>query len=402
MIDVPRLLTLLAIVSYVVIFIAYICEHYLCPALLIIIRKLGVADDVAGALFLALATSIPELFSSVIGLFIEHSETGLTNCIGASAFNILFALGVSAVALSVPLLIDWRVLLRETFFLIISILVLLWCLAGETITKVEPLVLLIIYIIFVLALLFSKKYFDFFNRLIFKRRESSLESLKESFPEVRYTVNAENTDRKALLDHEHQHHVTDLLSVPRGVLHKLWYFFTLPIVLVQLVTIPPCTSRKTRKFWPLTLLFSIAFIGVVEYVVVEAVAEIGEMLSISDEVEGLTLLAAFSCLPEVFTSVAAVRNGMGNSVISNVFGSNVFVSTLALAVPWFIYVYIYPGQVLVIETEGLVLDAMITLGITALSFIGFCFTRFKLRRSLGVVFVIGYVAYVSFDLIVLN
>lgn len=47
--------------------IAIVCDDYFVPCLEIICDKMGLQSDVAGATFMALGSSAPELFASVIG-----------------------------------------------------------------------------------------------------------------------------------------------------------------------------------------------------------------------------------------------------------------------------------------------------------------------------------------------
>jgi Ca2+/Na+ antiporter len=47
------------------------------------------SNDVAGATFMAAATSAPELFVNVIGTFITEGDIGLGTIVGSAVFNIL-------------------------------------------------------------------------------------------------------------------------------------------------------------------------------------------------------------------------------------------------------------------------------------------------------------------------
>ena len=49
--------------------IAIVCDDYFVPCLEIICDKMGLQSDVAGATFMALGSSAPELFASVIGKY---------------------------------------------------------------------------------------------------------------------------------------------------------------------------------------------------------------------------------------------------------------------------------------------------------------------------------------------
>jgi len=54
---------------------------------------LNLSEDVAGATFMAIATSSPELFINIIGTFITESDLGVGTIVGSAVFNIL---GVAA------------------------------------------------------------------------------------------------------------------------------------------------------------------------------------------------------------------------------------------------------------------------------------------------------------------
>lgn len=47
------------------------------------------SKDVAGATFMAAATSAPELFVNVIGTFITEGDIGVGTIVGSAVFNIL-------------------------------------------------------------------------------------------------------------------------------------------------------------------------------------------------------------------------------------------------------------------------------------------------------------------------
>ena len=59
-------------VLYVFFGLAIVCDDYFVPALEAITVKLRLSDDVAGATFMAAGGSAPELFTSVIGVFIAE------------------------------------------------------------------------------------------------------------------------------------------------------------------------------------------------------------------------------------------------------------------------------------------------------------------------------------------
>lgn len=47
------------------------------------------SEDVAGATFMAAATSSPELFINVVGTFVTEGDIGVGAIVGSAVFNIL-------------------------------------------------------------------------------------------------------------------------------------------------------------------------------------------------------------------------------------------------------------------------------------------------------------------------
>uniref|UniRef100_A0A7S1Y1G9 PH domain-containing protein n=1 Tax=Phaeomonas parva TaxID=124430 RepID=A0A7S1Y1G9_9STRA len=107
--------------------LAVICDEFFVPALNVLCDALNVPDDVAGATFMAAGASSPEVFSSLIALFVTKSEAGVGTVIGSEVFNMLCIVGGSVLyAENHVLNLDWRVLLRECTFYLLALISLLW------------------------------------------------------------------------------------------------------------------------------------------------------------------------------------------------------------------------------------------------------------------------------------
>ncbi|KAI4467423.1 sodium/potassium/calcium exchanger [Holotrichia oblita] len=79
-------------VIYMFVALAIVCDEFFVPALDVIIEKLDIQDDVAGATFMAAGGSAPELFTSVIGVFVSFDDVGIGTIVGSAVFNILFVI----------------------------------------------------------------------------------------------------------------------------------------------------------------------------------------------------------------------------------------------------------------------------------------------------------------------
>uniref|UniRef100_A0A8C4HMF2 Solute carrier family 24 member 3 n=1 Tax=Dicentrarchus labrax TaxID=13489 RepID=A0A8C4HMF2_DICLA len=74
--------------------LALVCDDYFVPSLEKLCERLQLSEDVAGATFMAAGSSAPELFTSVIGVFITKGDVGVGTIVGSAVFNILCIIGV--------------------------------------------------------------------------------------------------------------------------------------------------------------------------------------------------------------------------------------------------------------------------------------------------------------------
>lgn len=82
------------ITSYLFAALATVCDEYFVQSLGRISRDLRIKDEIAGATFMAVGSSVSELFTSLIGTFIAKSDVGTGAIVGSAVFNLLFVIGV--------------------------------------------------------------------------------------------------------------------------------------------------------------------------------------------------------------------------------------------------------------------------------------------------------------------
>ncbi len=73
-----------------------------------IARLLGISERLIGLTIVALGTSLPELFTSVIAARKGNADIAIGNIVGSNVFNILFVVGLSAVIVPVPFAAAFR------------------------------------------------------------------------------------------------------------------------------------------------------------------------------------------------------------------------------------------------------------------------------------------------------
>lgn len=142
---------------YVFVALAIVCDEYFVPALGVITDKLQISEDVAGATFMAAGGSAPELFTSLIGVFISHSNVGIGTIVGSAVFNILFVIGTCALFSREILHLTWWPLFRDVSFYILDLMMLILFFLDSFIVWWESLLLLLAYATYVFTMKWNKK-----------------------------------------------------------------------------------------------------------------------------------------------------------------------------------------------------------------------------------------------------
>ena len=90
--------------------------------------------------------SAPELFTSIVGVFLAESDVGFGTIVGSAVFNVLFVIGLCAAASSVPLKLTWWPLFRDCTYYIFGLLVLSIFCFDSVIELYEAIILFAMYI----------------------------------------------------------------------------------------------------------------------------------------------------------------------------------------------------------------------------------------------------------------
>ncbi|XP_067607115.1 sodium/potassium/calcium exchanger 1 isoform X1 [Pseudorca crassidens] len=559
---------------YVFVALAIVCDEYFVPALGVITDKLQISEDVAGATFMAAGGSAPELFTSLIGIFISHSNVGIGTIVGSAVFNILFVIGTCALFSREILNLTWWPLFRDITFYILDLMMLILFFLDSLIVWWESLLLLLAYALYVFTMKWNKQLELWVKKQLSRRpvakvmalgdlsklasmltQGSSLASLHNStirstiyqlifrsldtlgearpskdkeeeslnqeakakpqakaeskpeeeepakLPEVTVTpapapdvkgdqeedpgsqgdvaeaestgertdnevktpgegengeqsggeaqpegegeekgenesegdiqaerkgenesegdlqaerkgddegegeiqagedgemkgdegdtgeqeLNAENQDEakedekgidgeeegdggesedeeeeeeegeeeEEQEEQEEEEEEPLSLEWPETRQKQAIYLFLLPIVFPLWLTVPDVRRLEARKFFVITFLGSIMWIAMFSYLMVWWAHQVGETIGISEEIMGLTILAAGTSIPDLITSVIVARKGLGDMAVSSSVGSNIFDITVGLPLPWMLFSFINGLQPVPVSSNGL-------------------------------------------------
>ncbi|KAM7024803.1 sodium/potassium/calcium exchanger 2 [Acridotheres tristis] len=430
---------------YMFIALAIVCDEFFVPSLTVITEKLAISEDVAGATFMAAGGSAPELFTSLIGVFISHSNVGIGTIVGSAVFNILFVIGMCALFSKEILNLTWWPLFRDMSFYIIDLILLIIFFLDNFIMWWESITLLTAYFSYVTFMKFNVQVEElvkkFLNRnkvekvttdaegkspnagdkddqtlttkprlqrggssaslhnslmrnSIFQLMIHTLDPLAEGKFKERASIlhkiakkkcQVEDSERQnGAANHEKGAKVevavtppSDSGPVQNGIAHNVeeneedeeeqplslaWpetprkqvtYLLVLPIVFPLWATLPDVRKPTSRKFFPITFFGSISWIAFFSYLMVWWAHQVGETIGITEEIMGLTILAAGTSIPDLITSVIVARKGLGDMAVSSSVGSNIFDITVGLPLPWLLYAVVNGFAPVTVSSNGL-------------------------------------------------
>ncbi|KAM7385041.1 hypothetical protein PAMP_001140 [Pampus punctatissimus] len=153
--------------------LALVCDDYFVPSLDKICERLHLSEDVAGATFMAAGSSAPELFTSVIGVFITKGDVGVGTIVGSAVFNILCIIGVCGIFAVQTIHLSCWPLLRDSAYYTLSISALIVFIYDEKVVWWEALTLILMYFVYILIMKLNSYVVRFLER-----RKKNLPSLR--------------------------------------------------------------------------------------------------------------------------------------------------------------------------------------------------------------------------------
>uniref|UniRef100_A0A8C8SSE6 Sodium/potassium/calcium exchanger 1 n=1 Tax=Pelusios castaneus TaxID=367368 RepID=A0A8C8SSE6_9SAUR len=494
---------------YVFVALAIVCDEYFVPALDVITEKLQISDDVAGATFMAAGGSAPELFTSLIGVFISHSNVGIGTIVGSAVFNILFVIGTCALFSREILHLTWWPLFRDVSFYILDLLMLILFFLDSFIVWWESILLLSAYALYVFTMKWNVYLEQWVKQQVNKTRSTVKAAASKDIEKVSGNGSVARDGGKhpgdskrlelmpslqrgcssASLHNSHMRstilqlmiHTLDPLAeggggvisdclhrwaqssvlscqaeaeLPNAVLQvtpasdsdlsevqeehsadtahsgqpsaecgdtegssseededcddesddeddeeendkplslkwpetrrkQVIYLFLLPIVFPLWLTVPDVRNPSSRNFFAITFLASIIWIAAFSYLMVWWAHQVGQTIGISEEIMGLTILAAGTSIPDLITSVIVARKGLGDMAVSSSVGSNIFDITVGLPVPWFLYSVFNGLSAVAVSSNGLFCAIVLLFLMLLFVIISIALSKWKMNKLLG-------------------
>ncbi|XP_027013897.1 sodium/potassium/calcium exchanger 2-like isoform X6 [Tachysurus fulvidraco] len=183
------------------------------------------------------------------------------------------------------------------------------------------------------------------------------------------------------------------LSWPESNRKRLTYLLLLPIVVPLWITLPDVRKPTAKKFFPISFLGSICWIACFSYLMVFLAHQVGETIGITEEIMGLTILAAGTSIPDLITSVIVARKGLGDMAVSSSVGSNIFDITVGLPFPWLLFSLANGLSPVEVSSNGLFCAIVLLFIMLLFVIISIAACKWKMSKLLGFIMFLLYVVF---------
>ena len=122
-----------------------------------IAKKLRISEIVIGLTIVSIGTSMPELFVSTTSAIQGSSDISIGNVIGSNICNLLLILGISALIYPVKFHKETK-LIENPMSIILSIIFLVICNINQDVSRIEGIILIVLFIAFLIyTIIMGKK-----------------------------------------------------------------------------------------------------------------------------------------------------------------------------------------------------------------------------------------------------
>lgn len=112
-----------------------------------IARIMRIPEFLVGTTIVAIGTSLPELGSSIMSVYLGHPDIVLGNVVGSNIANICLIIGLSGLIKGIN--VEWNLLLADIPFLLVTAITFLFVSLDGVITRLEGIILVLMYVAYV-------------------------------------------------------------------------------------------------------------------------------------------------------------------------------------------------------------------------------------------------------------
>jgi K+-dependent Na+/Ca+ exchanger-like protein len=194
------------------------------------------------------------------------------------------------------------------------------------------------------------------------------------------------------------------MEIPDGIIPKISWVLLLPITFPLYVTVPDVRwhsgkcVKSYQSCYMVTFILSILWIAIYSFFMVWFITCLGDFMGLSQEVMGVTFLAAGTSVPDLISSVLVAQEGHGDMAVSSSIGSNIFDVTVGLPLPWIIHQFVY-GPVQLGSKGALFFSLLLLLGMLLSIVLTIIICKYRMTKGLGATMFALYIVFIAIDLL---
>lgn len=292
-----------------------------------IAERFGVSEFIIGLTLVSIGTSVPELASCLTASFEHASGIVIGNVLGSNIANI--GLIVSTAALLSNVRTDELMLKRDGYIMLFSAFLFLLFVVDFRISRIEALIFLLLYFVYLLFLLDKVKkheediYFRDFINYFFKfeyifdlktRIETGVRGrIKGNIAEKAVKERSEETEIEGDIGEENKTKTEIENETEIEIENEIKNLSesSLLIELIKLLVSGIAVTVGAKYFVDQSIFFAL-------------------LLEVPETLIGISLVAVGTSLPELMVTVSAARSGYASIALGNVIGSNITNTLLIL------------------------------------------------------------------------
>ena len=171
-----------------------------------------------------------------------------------------------------------------------------------------------------------------------------------------------------------------VFNVPGSYWGKAFYYMVHPIRLMIYYSTPDVKIKGAKDRATLCVTMCVFWMATASYVIMLGLIELCNLIQMEPAVMGLTVSAWAASYPALWSSLVVAKDGQGDIVIGNAFGSNVFSNYIGLGLPWLTFSLLnnstsYDG----VQDGGIVLCIVILTGQLVLFYAMVAFNNFEIN-----------------------
>mmetsp|Transcript_46540 Transcript_46540/g.120440 ORF Transcript_46540/g.120440 Transcript_46540/m.120440 type:complete len:596 (+) Transcript_46540:103-1890(+) len=200
-------------------------------------------------------------------------------------------------------------------------------------------------------------------------------------------------------DDDDEDPVEEMMEIPAEGKWRYIWFISAPIYYMLYYGLPKPRATNFLRVFSISLIWIALFASLLVWLV----EIVGGALWVDPIIQGFTVLAAGTSIPDMASSVAVARKGEGDMAVSSSIGSNIFDILVGLPIPWMIKILLVERDVsffVTLQSPYLAVHVLLLLSMVFAVVLSIHCLGWRLNRALGLCMGVLYMIFLFVAIVV--